>query len=371
MYIEYPQYILKNETKSVVGYRQEGMESPPEKLYPMKEVAYTWNSYEEEKKKLVLYIGEREEKYSLDKFKKMKDIVTGEDSYQVELINKGFTKVLRVRSKRLQEAKYYSETSVSNVIGQLSNKSLAENFLLTIRLKGLGLSFVTNDPKELLYISIYHLQIKLSRNSIQSKVKQTDTELKMKIGHIQVDNMLDKSFPTIFTPKKLFHKDQIGEDSDIEDQEIVDDNTQEEDHTPFIQISIYIYIYIDILEREIEDGVVKIHQFPVLQFSIQEMTLNVDQEILNEVLHFVNHLISLFKGSDEFLHIEEEHKQEIIAKEIWEVIPTLKARAPSQPDSSLVDADKLYIRMLHLGALKLTITLRLEKQVWIYRERYI
>ena len=119
------------------------------------------------------------------------------------------------------------------------------------------------------------------------------------------------------------------------------------------------------LKREIEDGVVKIVQFPILQFSIQEMILNLDQEFINEILRFVNNLSSLFKTSEDILYTGDEHKTEILPKYMWEIIPEVRAQAPYQPDSSLIDADKLYIRMLHLAALKLDITLDFEKQVSI------
>ena len=234
---------MKNETKSVIGYEQErsnSRSSEAEKLLPMKEVAYTWNDYEESKRRINLLIGGKKQSYSLDKYKKLKDIITKEDIYMVELIDKEFTKILRVRSKRLQDSNYYSEEIGGNsLIQQLSIKSPADNFMVMFKMKGIGISLVTEDPKELLYISINNMQIKLSRNSIEGNLKQTDTEFKIRIGHIQIDNMLDKSFPTIFLPKKLFFQSQEDYNGDEEQ------NAEDLDQTPFVQISIYIYnIYI-------------------------------------------------------------------------------------------------------------------------------
>ena len=82
-----------------------------------------------------------------------------------------------------------------------------ESMEIKINLEGIGLSIVNNSPKDLLYMSAYHIKLFYKQHSALTGGITTKTnEYSASIQHIQIDNMLNVSFPIILTPKQLLHK---------------------------------------------------------------------------------------------------------------------------------------------------------------------
>lgn len=58
-----------------------------------------------------------------------------------------------------------------------------------MKLKGIGISFVDSEPKEVLYMSIYKIEFDILRiTDTDLHGTKTETELDVKIFHMQIDN---------------------------------------------------------------------------------------------------------------------------------------------------------------------------------------
>ena len=106
----------------------------------------------------------------------------------------------------------------------ITESSKRDNGLkLNIDLKGLGVSIVDKEPKEIMYLSIYRILIEGSRDvkKQQFGVIETEEEYKLKIYHIQIDNMASVENPILLSPYEMIDKEKIYHDLE---------------YTPFIQV---------------------------------------------------------------------------------------------------------------------------------------
>ena len=93
-----------------------------------------------------------------------------------------------------------------------------------MKLKGIGVSFVDSEPKEVLYMSIYKIELNVEKvTDTDIHGTKTETDINIKVYHMQVDNQV---------PTKGRNKIIFGPQKEINFEAI--DN--EEDYTPFIQM---------------------------------------------------------------------------------------------------------------------------------------
>ena len=146
-----------------------------------------------------------------------------------------------------------------------------------VSLQGIGVSLIDNEPKEVLYISIYKLSFLIEkwteqqnkRNEMEGieRVSELITKYDLRIDHIQIDNMLNNVIPVFFCPLKELVKDGAAMD---------------EEYTPFIQVMITY--------SEIQDKDIYIKKYKGLQVAIQEMKLQVETGFINSLLRFIGQL---------------------------------------------------------------------------------
>ena len=79
-------------------------------------------------------------------------------------------------------------------------------------MKGIGLSFIDYQPRELLYLSIYNIKFGM-QNWIETRIDgsglmESITKFKLNIDHLQLDNMINQIMPVVLAPiKPLLNKD--------------------------------------------------------------------------------------------------------------------------------------------------------------------
>ena len=157
---------------------------------------------------------------------------------------------------------------------------------LRVELKGLGISLIDNEPKEVLYLSIYKMQFMLEKWTEKQQAKNEEqleglemeggneqvTKYELRIDHIQIDNMLNNLMPVFFCPVREL---DLGGEHAAEDAE----------YTPFIQAMI---TYAEIQEKD-----VYIKKYRGLQFAIQEMKLQVETGFVNSLLKFTSQIMAV------------------------------------------------------------------------------
>ncbi len=84
-------------------------------------------------------------------------------------------------------------------------------------LKGIGMSFIDNQPKELMYLRMDDFNLKYENwNALAKKIyeqnhlrTQTFSVINLEIGNLQLDNMIHEEMPVVFGPKKYYDKKLI------------------------------------------------------------------------------------------------------------------------------------------------------------------
>jgi len=78
--------------------------------------------------------------------------------------------------------------------------------------KGLGVSFIDNQPKELIYLCINDLALAYNYLVVNDHKKDsggsstlTRTFLKFQVGNLQIDNLINDEMPVVIGPKNFYN----------------------------------------------------------------------------------------------------------------------------------------------------------------------
>ena len=254
-------------------------------------------------------------------------------------------------------------------------------FVYKLDLRGIGMSIVDKEPKEVIYMSLYKIIINYSTETADrgDGVTEINQEVDMILYHMQIDNMVSMENPILFTPMEILDKNRI----------LVD-----KEYTPFIQIKISssnnqsikvsrkkvdaIQIMIQKMKMEIETGTLNV----ILSTITEINTAYYDQgiEYLSAQTSNQNQKLALTKENSSASHLKsrsfklkhdnknqiEETKQqdnqtvkEFRKEEVW---IQLNTSLPKPPDMSEINTDKMFFRLVHIGAINLSVTFRFEKR---------
>jgi len=201
----------------------------------------------------------------------------------VEVKTTGDVRTVEIRSRAHDKATKPQEES--NALAKLLLKKLGRNDQkMQIDLRGLGVSVVDQEPKELMYISIFKINFSLQKwNEVQQtegeRVIETLTEFNLKVDHMQIDNMVHEMMPVLFSPTKELVKDDLAE--------------KDENYTPFLQVIL--------ATSELQEEDVYIKKYKFLQFSLQEMKLEVETTFLNALALFNAQISSARAQKEQFI----------------------------------------------------------------------
>ena len=86
---------------------------------------------------------------------------------------------------------------ISDIIMNKQEKSLK---IITLDLKGIGLSFIDNTPKEIFYMSFYEMKI-TKKDTFLYKIFKNIENISLKLKNFQVDYCLNDSIKSLIHPK--------------------------------------------------------------------------------------------------------------------------------------------------------------------------
>ena len=210
-------------------------------------------------------------------------------------------------------------------------------YKFSMKLKGLGISVINQDPKEILYISFYGIIFRkknISKISINKNSEIFDN-IVFKCKNIQIDYCLDNSFKVILAP--------IQQILPSTEKQLIESNYNEI-LIPFIQLCIYqeSKTYIN-SEPNIS--------YPSIELIIQPLDLKIDHFILNQILSLINDLMDsygLLEHSDS-INLNEENL-------------TTKIDSPKEKllqENKIINSEA--IQFLNISSIYITITFRLDK----------
>ncbi len=277
---EHPKYIIRNESGYQINFRQSKDEFYKETftLNTSESIPYVWGDSLKNKKSLVSIIGSNTVEINLNEIKitkkqlSLKDKVGGTEkkTFYFQTVvenNKTRTLIIKNEDKKNLRDGYFLKTL------QGVNKSY--NMTFKINTKGLGLSIISSEPREIFYISFYGGI--MEGGMFTYKQDQCDhmiTNLKLALKNFQIDYCLEDNFKSMIIPVS-----QLTPTT----EELL--KSQGEPITPFFQGIISFHRATNPLTQVSSD------EFPQLDFTFQSFKLNVSQYQLMSLINLSNEIM--------------------------------------------------------------------------------
>ncbi|TNV88198.1 hypothetical protein FGO68_gene7808 [Halteria grandinella] len=216
-----------------------------------------------------------------------------EDSFQTSRSGQGgdFDEEYGRVNEYDQRMAQFAQISGDNRGQDIAKQELIETWQL-ITLGGLGISLVNSDPKEIIYLSLYDLQLlMMTKVKKQGGVERTHRKLDFRIMNFQIDNMTMRSFPVVIGPRKAFNYQERYFRHQNHHHSIIPEPQQQEEskQVDFLQI----YLNHDITM----EGKISSHRIKRLDLAVQEININFHQHVLNHVLQYASSLADLLSDT--------------------------------------------------------------------------
>ena len=216
-------------------------------------------------------------------------------------------------------------------------------------LKGIGFSLIDQEPKEILYISLY--KINFNYNYIMKYLIDNSENIKeefiFNIYNIQIDYCLDNSFKVIMSPKT-----QILPENEAE---IVIQNYGE-NLIPFLQFLVIKRTNINNIDDNFNEKEINIY-YQRIEIILQEITMKIDHVVINQLINLINEYLISFglilssdKNNNETEKRENEEEEEIFSKIELEKL-----------FSDFSQISSYAIKHLSISVIKLNISFRFDK----------
>ena len=333
-------------------------------------VPFVWDDQTHNDKRLIIEIDGHKKEYDIDEIEEKKPLVIKKKKYYVEVKSTGYFREIQIRDKKSNKEKLDNTRFLRSLMVSSSNKR--SELKASLDLRGIGISIVDKEPKEVMYLSIFKIKLNAKQESITkpNSVIETDEEYDIIIYHMQIDNMVSLENPILFTPETVLDKEKILNDPE---------------HTPFIQIKLSY--------SSNQSGNVIRRRIDANQIMIQAMKVEVETGTLNLIMNTVFEVTGVFsdeqieylsaetvkqqksqgvydykaKGvsvneDEDLVEEDEEAKEATVILKKEEVCPELVTSTPTPPELSAINTDKLYFKLIHIGAIKMSITLSFEKR---------
>ena len=224
----------------------------------------------------------------------------------------------------------------------LIKKKSGFNVKLDINLKGFGVSVIDSVPREIFYISFYRINVVLINNFFKTHEKNEKIKtIILKIKNIQIDYCLDDSFKVIFYPKTQF----------IPMREKNFDNVLNHP-PPFLNILI--------TKNTIENKDTKriSTAYSLIEFRLQPFNMKIDQSVFNSLSQVTNSITRELDFNNTKHDIKIENEGDEFDPEQFD--PILNTRNGKEIDKLVNENNMILIENLYIGALKLSLTIRID-----------
>ena len=381
---EYPQYKILNETKHTLSFKQKKDEYNNELFYlegntKKKEIKkdnkdnneeedgsipYVWGDSLKNEKILIIKIDENEIEINLNDIKVIKkEIIINEKGRSVPYIFYFQTIIENNKTRKLIIKNESTEKKNSgNVLDLLKEKNKALNIKFKIIAKGLGISIINNEPKEIFYISFYGSTIEGNKFSyIRDGCEHSIINVMFTLRNFQIDYCLEDNFKSMFIPVKQITP-QIEQDNNI----------NKDDLTPLI-LSIISFHSI-----KNPSTLVSSDEIPQIDINIQPFKLNFSQfqlislmslyqAIKPELDFFLSKPESLkeYNNVEELIQLGEEKKEEkesIYPPQYYDKNLNVLSLG-SIPQQLIYESENhwmFFVKNIHIGSLEISVTTRID-----------
>ena len=277
---EYPQYLIQNETKCPISLRQKDDKFNEEKITIPKgeSIPYSWGDLLKNSKKLVAIVGSNTIEINLNEIK----IIRKEFEIKENNINKKYNfyfqtivennKTRKLIIKNEDKKNINKGYFLKSIKGQ---QKTSNNMLFKFNTKGIGLSIINNEPREIFYISFYGIILDGQMFSYKKdKCDHMISNLRFTLKNFQLDFCLEDNFKSMIIPVSQITP-QIEEIS-LEKKTVLN---------PFFEGIISFHRATNPLTQISSDD------FPQLDFTFQSFKVNVSHQQLMSLINLYNEIM--------------------------------------------------------------------------------
>ena len=320
----YPLFEIKNRTNvSIIIYG--GEKSRITFVEPEKDIPFIWEDPTNITNKLYCKIFNKNISFSFANFEIIPfKVHKGNTRYYFNLIikrNKRGSRVLYIEEKNSNKKHKKIEQDYFNK----QSKSLSETI---IDLKGFGLSFINETPKEIFYISFYGFKLEIS-NILVLYSMEFEQKFNIYLQNFQIDYCLNDSLKTFIYPK-------IQKIPSLEEQ-----NKNNEEYPYFLALEVKRYFFDNVQNKESNMEI---------RLDIQELKVKINQIILMQLLDLIKEYNSLLDYNQK-IGIIDNKEDNLIENNDKYIQKLLKGK---------VNNEKIIIKYLKLFQIKISITLRID-----------
>ena len=206
---EHPQYRIQNSTKFNISFRQKDDKFSEEKITLSKEesIPYAWGDLLKNSKKLLIIIGANTIELNINEIKITSKVLEIKENNTNKKYNFFFQTIVENNKTRKLIIKNENKKDMrkgyflQNYIGKKRSQSNTNNILFKFNTKGIGLSIINEEPREIFYISFYGLILDGQMFSYKrNKCDHIMSDLHFILKNFQIDYCLEDNFKSMIIP---------------------------------------------------------------------------------------------------------------------------------------------------------------------------
>ena len=338
----FPYLEIVNNTKLPIKINEESSDLPLIINNPnVTSFPFTWENPAKYKDELKFEIYGVKENFSFSVFNigiikiKEKDLSF---TYSISSKNKTETRSFKIEKTKLIDQ---AELDLSRMF---LKRSKLNSSTFDVYIKGFGLSLISQENKEIFYISFYNIRVKYITNIHKANSGTSTTTMVNYIAFIenfQVDYCLNDSLRTIISPILQIvpsNESKIKRKMEKRDLPIV----------PFMGANVTTKTTENLISNE------KLTSYEVIELALQKFEMKIEQNELINLLKMYNEFMKLFDYYTINIQInrQEKDKEELLDVEL--PIPIKKLMKENE------NSVRQLIKYLALSSLKLELTIRLD-----------
>jgi hypothetical protein len=364
---EHPQYIISNESKNRLSFQQKKDEFNKEmfSLEKNESIPYIWGDPLKNEKLLVAMLDKNKIELNLNEIRILKKEFEIKENgvskkytfYFQTLIENNKTRKLVIKNEDIKNKNrgYFLQV--------LSGKRKSYNTKFSIKTKGLGLSIISNEPKEIFYFSSFGGVIDGNMFTFKKDdCEHSITNIGLFLNNFQIDYCLEDNFKSLIIPVNQITT-QMAEEAE----------KKKETLTPLFQGIISYHTITNPLTQVSSD------EFPQIDITMQPIKLNITQNQLMSMLTLYNEIMPELdfwlvnpEPHEEYNNIdhliqslfgEEANKKDELIYDPEYYDPALDLALSSFPEEIIYESENhwmFFIKNIAIGSLDIVVSTRID-----------
>ena len=344
---EFPIFEIDNRTlEKIIIY--ETKKDDPIIINPMSKIPFIWKNNVLLKSNFMCEIAKKKKVLSFSSYEKI--TIKINNNKKIHIYNHQKNALTGTRCITFEEESLIKRSKKGNDVYENKNylellfdkRNLKYLSKIDIFIKGIGLSFLDECPKEIFYISFYEIRLIYSNSYLPSikTAKENNETFLFYLKNFQIDSSLNNSIKTLIYPKNQNIPSLESENANSYD---------DDDSVNFIALSVIKRSTKNITKE------VKNVKYPAIDLCIQEINIKIDQVIIMNLINLLNSYISKL----DYFKTSNINKDDIIEEEEDNLLKNIKIPL-EELKLDKHNSNKILINYLFLSAIRINLTFRLD-----------